>query len=144
MKTILLFIAIFSFTAFTIHGQSLAVKKQMLEAIIKNGNNTDEEIRTARKEGANEMITLRRSVDLNKDGKPEYIVVSYVNNFEAVWAFQITSNGAKVLYIGDQRSDITPLKTRTNGWLNLRYQTAQSATGEIYTEILKFNGQKYK
>ena len=143
MKTILFIIAIFAFTGFAVHGQTLAVKKQMLEAIIKSGA-SDEDIRTARKEGANKMIVLRRSVDLNKDGKLEYIVTSYVDPYQTVFVFQITSNEAKVLFIGDQRSDVTALKTRTNGWLNLRYQTAQSATGEIYTETLKFNGEKYK
>ena len=90
------------------------------------------------------MIALRKKVDLNKDGKFEYIVTSYVDPYQTVFVFQVTSSEAKVLFIGDQRSDVTPLKTRTNGWLNLRYQTAQSATGEIYTETLKFDGEKYK
>ena len=143
MKTILFVIAIFSFRGFAVHGQTLAVKKQMLGAIIQSGASA-EDARNARKEGADKMIALRRKVDLNKDGKMEYIVTSYVDPYQTVFVFQTTSSEAKVLFIGDQRSDVTPLKTRTNGWLNLRYQIAQSATGKIYTETLKFDGQKYK
>ena len=48
MKTILFIIAIFSFTGFAVHGQTLAVKKLMLEAIIESGA-SDEDIREARK-----------------------------------------------------------------------------------------------
>ena len=125
-------------------GQSPREKRLMLDAVIKTGSNSPAEVRNARQNGANKMITLRRSVDLNGDGKPEYIVVSYVNAFEAVWVFQITRGGARPLYVGDQRSDITPLRSRTNGWLDLQYQTAQSSTGEIYTETLRYNGVKYQ
>ena len=143
MKTILFIIAIIGFTGFVAQGQTPTQKKQMLEAIIDSGA-SDEVARNAKKAGADKMIALRKKVDLNNDGKMEYIVTSYVEPYQPVFVFQLTPSGAKVLFVGGQSSDIGLSDTRTNGWLDLRYQTADGASGKTHTETLKFNGWKYK
>lgn len=139
----LLILATITLTVGTISGQAqtLAVKTQIVNKLIAEDQLTQAKVRE--RGGVNKIITVK-SLDLNKDGKPEYIVDCACENMEAVYVLRKSGNSLQIIYWGTQREIVTPLKSYTNGWLNLRSTVYQSVDGSTSTETLRWNGSEYK
>lgn len=143
MKRQLLLIAVFFVVgAITSQAQTLAVKKQILNQIIDLGEITEQKVKQAG--GVSKVLEIQ-SVDLNRDSKPEFIVrCGWCSSTDPAWVFRQVGSGVELLYDAGARSLITPLKTSTKGWRNLRVETAQSATGEVASGVIRFNGRTYQ
>ncbi len=63
---------------------------------------------------------------------------------EAIYVFRKTANDVEVIFEGSQRQIITPLKTYTKGWRNLRLTSYRSVDGATSSETLRWNGTEYK
>jgi hypothetical protein len=96
-----------------------------------------------KKEQAKSPIEIK-NVDLNRDGKPEFIVSCFCSLGQQTFVFRRTANGLEVIFDGGPRTGIMPLKSYTNGWRNLRYVMVNSISGEALNQTLRFNGTEYK
>jgi hypothetical protein len=119
-------------------GQTAAVKEQILNSIIQFGEITREE---AKERGGVSILNIQ-SVDLNRDGKPEYIVVCDCSLGGTIFVFRKTTKGVKDLFVGEVRSTVTLSKGYTKGWRNLEYEAGNSPGYQ--SQPLRFNGSRYK
>ncbi len=124
-----------------VNAQTLAVKKQFVSKLITMGRLTKAEVKECG--GANKAIGYLEGIDLNKDGKPEFIA-DLTCQMEAIYVLRKTAGGVDIIFEGSQRMDIKPLKTYTKGWRNLRLSAYSAGTGESSSEILRWNGSEYK
>ncbi|MFY9557440.1 MAG: hypothetical protein WAV20_19115 [Blastocatellia bacterium] len=128
--------------AITTQAQTLVVKKQIVDRLIAMERLTQAEVKECG--GVNKIIYSLQNIDLNKDGKPEFIAdFNCAGNFE-FWVCRKTANGIDIIYEGGEREGITPLKTYTNGWRNLRSTSWSAGTGESGSVTLRWNGREYK
>lgn len=141
MKKLLFAVVVFAVGAISSQAQTLAVKKQIVNKLIAEDQLTQAKVKE--RGGVNKIITVK-SLDLNKDGKPEYIVDCACENMEAVYVFRKNGNDMQIIYWGTQREIITPLKSYTNGWRNLRSTVYRSVDGATSSETLRWNGSEYK
>ena len=142
MKRQLLLIAVLLVVgAITSQAQTLAVKKQIVDKLIAEDQLTQAKVKE--RGGINKIITVK-SIDLNKDGKPEFIVDCACEFMEAIYVFRKTANDVEVIFEGSQRQIITPLKIYTKGWRNLRLTSYRSVDGATSSETLRWSGSEYK
>ena len=139
LKQIFLIIFIFVCGGVATQAQTAAVKKQILNKIIQFGDITREE---ATERGGAGKILYIQSVDLNRDGKPEYLVVCDCSLGPTPFVFRKTARGVKVLFASEVRSTVTLSKGYTRGWRNLEYEEGNSPGYQ--SQPLRFNGSRYK
>ena len=121
------------------HAQPAAVRNQMLTRIIQAGEITREEVKE--RGGVTSILNIQ-SVDLNRDGKPEYIVFCECRLGTTPFVFRKMTNGVKDLFVGEVRSNVTLAKGYTKGWRNLEYEEGNSPG--FQAQPLRFNGSRYK
>lgn len=119
--------------------QSAAVKKQILNRIIQFGGITREEVKE--RGGVNRILSIQ-SVDLNRDGKPEYMVICDCSLGGTPFVFRQTKKGVKDIFVGVVRETVTLSKGYTKGWRNLEYEEPYSPGYQA--QPLRFNGSRYK
>ncbi|MEK6289102.1 MAG: hypothetical protein AABO57_25585 [Acidobacteriota bacterium] len=81
-----------------------------------------------------------RSVDLNEDGRPEWIMSLCGNHTCSGWIYRAVAGKYEMLfagYMGDV-SETAPVDTVSNGYRDLRHD------GGAYAMILKYDGRRYK
>ena len=142
MKTLVLLIGtilILCITNATAQKVSLQIRKQ-IGNFVAAGSLTQKEVKECG--GASKIVDVT-SVDLNKDGKPEYIV-GLTCILVAIYVLRKTANGFEIIYEGGEREFITPMKSYTKGWRNLRSLSYSAGSGGQSSEILRWNGTEYK
>lgn len=95
--------------------------------------------------GVNKIVYVLEKIDLNKDGKPEFI--AYLNCAGlGFYVLRKTATDVEVIFdcFACERESIKPLKTYTKGWRNLRLDSYSAGTGDSGYEILRWNGSEYK
>jgi hypothetical protein len=122
--------------------QTLAVKKQIVDKLIAMGGLTQAEVKECG--GVNKIIYSLQNIDLNKDGKPEFIASFSCGGLQEFGVFRKTANDVEEIFEGAERQFIKALKTYTNGWRNLRLSSYSAGTGESGSQILRWNGSEYK
>ena len=144
MRKILFCLAVVLFCVCFAQAKSNEVKKQLVEQMISN----DEITRACVKEqgGASKAIEVTL-LYLNRDKQPEYLVsgtgACCVGSVRcAASIYQKTATGYKRIYEGGANQDIEVLKSRTNGYRNLRGTLIMGS--ETHTAIFKFNGSRYQ
>lgn len=120
------------------HAQTAAVKQQILNRIIQLGEITREEVKE--RGGAGNVLNIQ-SVDLNRDGRSDYIVVCDCSLGATPFVFRQTAKGVKDLFVGEVRSTVTLSKGYTKGWRNLEYEAGNSPGYQ--SQPLRFNGSRY-
>lgn len=120
---------------------TLAVKKQIVNKLIAEGQLTQQKVKE--RGGINKIIDVK-SVDLNKDGKSDFIVSCSCELMEAIYVSRKTANDVENNFEGSQRQIITPLNSYTKGWRNLRLTSYRSINGATSSETLRWNGTEYK
>ena len=123
LKQILLSTFIFVCGGASTQAQTAAVKKQILNRIIQLGEITREEVKE--RGGVSNVLNVQ-SADLNRDGKPEYLVACDCSLGGAPFVFRETAKGVKDLFVGEVRSTVTLSKGYTRGWRNLEYEAGDS------------------
>jgi len=93
LKQIFLITFIFVCGGVSIQAQTAAVKKQILNRIIQFGEITPEEVKE--RGGVGKVLNIQ-SVDLNRDGKPEYIVVCECSLGATPFVFRNTTRELKI------------------------------------------------
>ena len=119
--------------------QTAAVKRQILNSIMQLGEVTREEVKE--RGGVGKVLNIQ-SVDLNRDGKPEYIVVCDCSLGATPFVFRRTAKGVKDIFAGEVRSTVTLSKGYTKGWRNLEYEAGNSPGYQ--SQPLRFNGSRYE
>lgn len=145
MKKILLCLVAILFCLSFAQGQSIQVKKQLVQQMINDG-----EVKTScvQEEGGALKFLDVSLLYLNNDKQPEYLVSGKGMcgcNGSMRCAFLIylkTANGYKKVYRTDGNEDIEVLKTKTKGFKNLKATLISGS--QTYTAIIKFNGNKYQ
>ncbi|HJR09342.1 MAG TPA: hypothetical protein VJ842_18930 [Pyrinomonadaceae bacterium] len=139
LKQISLVTFIFVCGGVATQAQTAAVRKQILNKIIQFGEITREEVKE--RGGVSNILTIQ-SVDLNRDGKPEYIVVCDCSLGATPFVFRKTAKGVKDLFVGEVRSTVTLSKGYTKGWRNLEYEAGNSPGYQ--SQPLRFNRNRYE
>jgi hypothetical protein len=139
LKQILLATFIFVCGGVSTQAQSAAVKKQILNRLIQFGEITREEVKE--RGGVNNILNIQ-SVDLNRDGKPEYMVDCDCSLGGTPFVFRKMAKGVRDLFVGEVRSIVTLAKGYTKGWRNLAYEAGNSPGYQA--RPLRFNGSRYK
>jgi hypothetical protein len=84
-------------------------------------------------------------VDLNEDGKSEYIVsppsLMMGNSSGPIWVYRRTSKGYQLL-LSTGAVGLSPLKTSTHGYRDLGGGGGGNAMG-YFKDVYKLNGTKY-
>ena len=94
-----------------------------------------------------QSLTVRK-IDLNRDGRPEYDVVLEQGGICGAlancphWIFRRAGGGYELL-LHTRAREVTPQKTATRGYRDLRSEAGDTAT-ENYFDISKYDGTKYK
>lgn len=119
-------------------GQTLAVKEQLVEKL----QLTEEDVRECG--GVSKVLSIK-SIDLNRDRSPEFIVniLCPLELSEGIYVLRKTAGGVDILYEGGAREFLTPLKTYTNGWRNIRSFAYSAGSGESGSVILRWSGDCY-
>jgi hypothetical protein len=138
-RRILLFTFIFVCGGVSTRAQPAAVKKQILNRVIRLGGVTREEVKE--RGGAGQILNIQ-SVDLNRDGRPEYLVVCDCSLGATPFVFRKTARGVKDLFAGEVRSTVTLSGGYTKGWRNLEYEAGNSPGYQ--SRPLRFDGSRYK
>lgn len=125
------------------HAQTLEVKKQLVNKFVSMGPLTQADIKEC---GGISKILSIKNIDLNKDRSPEFIVsfACPLELSEGTYVMRKTANGIDIIYEGGSREFLTPLKTYTNGWRNIRSLSYSAGSGESGSVILHWNGSEYK
>lgn len=123
--------------------QTLAVKKQLVNKFVSLGQLTQADVKECG--GISKTLSIK-NIDLNKDRKFEFIVsvACPLEMSEGFFVMRKTSNGIDIIYKGGSREFLTPLKTYTNGWRNLRSLSYSAGSGESGFVTLRWNGSEYK
>jgi hypothetical protein len=153
MKTIftLMFILVCSGVISAQTGTKVTVreKKELFRLIAAD----DAQIKEAMSEdgdtaGALESNMTVKKRDINGDRQPEYFIEIYSGGLCGAlancpdWVYQKTGDSYKLLLRTFGR-ELTPEKTSTNKYIDLRSTGGDSATQDSFS-IFKFNGEKYK
>ncbi|HEY9282448.1 MAG TPA: hypothetical protein VIP46_03245 [Pyrinomonadaceae bacterium] len=139
MKRILLVTFILVWGGVSTQAQTAAVKKQILNRIIQLGEITRAEVEE--RGGVGRVLNIQ-GVDLNRDGRPEYIVVCDCSLGGTPFVFRGTAGGVKDLFVGEVRSTVTLSRGYTRGWRNLEYEAGNSPG--YRSRPLRFNGSRYE
>lgn len=123
---------------------SAEVREQIVQQLTRNGDLTAECLRDA--DGPTKVINIR-AVDLNRDGKPEFIVkllLSCGAGDGYAWIFRNTSTGLELLLsAGGPRTQISPMGSFTNGYRDIAEDAVGPRGGSVRT-VYKFDGKLYK
>ncbi|HEY6802931.1 MAG TPA: hypothetical protein VI306_05060 [Pyrinomonadaceae bacterium] len=146
MKTLFILASImvlFLSDAVTSQAQTLAVKKQLVDKFVSTGLLTQANVNKCG--GVSKILSIK-NIDLNKDRKPEFIATFAcpLELSEPTYVMRKTANGIDIIYEGGYREFLTPLKTYTNGWRNLRSFSYSAGSGESGSVTLRYNGSEYK
>lgn len=125
------------------HAQTAVDKNDIVEMFLSTGVLTRSEVDEC---GGNSKILDIKSIDLNKDRMPEFIgnISCPVEYGEATYVMRRTATGIDIIYAGGAREFLTPLKTYTKGWRNIRSSYYSSGSGGSDSMILRWNGNEYK
>lgn len=140
-KQLLLVMLFLAVGAITSQAQTRALQKEIVNKLIAEGEISQQKVK---ERGGFDKIVGITNVDLNKDSKPEFIVVCGCEVSQMIYLMRKTANEIKIIFKGYQRQYITPLKTYTKGWRNLRLTSYRSVDGATYSETLRWNGFEYK
>lgn len=122
--------------------QTLVVKKQIVNKLLAMGRLTQADVKECG--GAAKVISVVQNIDLNKDGKPEFIATFSCAGIN-FGVFRKTAEDVQEIFEGYQNQDIKPMKTYTNGWRNLRlFEWSAGPSGGSGSEILRWNGICYQ
>ncbi|HWW76952.1 MAG TPA: hypothetical protein VNZ44_16245 [Pyrinomonadaceae bacterium] len=94
-----------------------------------------------------QFLTVRK-VDLNRDGRPEYDVALEAGGICGAlgncphWIYR-RAGGRYELLLHTRAREVTPQKTATGGYRDLRSEAGDTAT-ENYFDISKYDGSKYR
>ena len=140
-KQLLLVMILLAFGAIGNQAQTSALKEQIVDKIGMPGLS-----KTEIKEcgGVNKIVYALKNVDLNKDGKPEFIAYFLCSPHFGFFVLRKTDNDIEVIFEGAERQDISALKTPTKGWLNLRLSSYSAGTGGSGAETLRWNRLCYQ
>jgi len=147
MKTLFIpmsaLVALFLSGASLGYSQSLAVKKQLVDKFVSEGPLTQANVKKCG--GVNKVLAIE-NIDLNKDRSPEFLVniACPIRFSEATYVMWKAPNGISIIYVGGAREFLTPLKTYTKGWRNLRSLSYSAGSGESGSVTLRWNGIEYK
>ena len=124
--------------------QSLTIKKQIVEKLIAMKKLTQTEVNECG--GVDKVIPNDhlQEIDLNKDKNLEFILYGGNCRVYDLYIFRKIDNKLEIIFEGWMDDNIEPLQSYTNGWLDLRFSNYSSGTGESGSEILHWNGSKYK
>lgn len=139
LRAIFLVTFIFLGAGTSTQAQTATVKNQILNRIIQLGAITRAEVNE--RGGAGRILNIQ-SVDLNRDGKPEYLVNCECSPDGMPFVFRKTTRGVKELFVGEVRSTVTLAKGYTNGWRNLEWEAGNSPG--FQEQPLRFNGSRYQ
>jgi hypothetical protein len=143
MKRKLLCLAILLGGLSLVNAQSAQVRSELANGMLSNGDITQACVRE--QGGTSKAITITAAY-LNADKQAEYIVSGDGSCCVGArrcltWIYQKRGNGYRKIF-GDLQGDIEVLKTRTQGYKNLR-STVYSGN-ESYSAIHKWNGTQYR
>lgn len=127
---------------------SAVTQKAIVKQLVNDGELTNDCVREAG--GASKIVGIQ-SVDLNSDGKPEYIVMgsrgcAFGAKMPYGWVYGKSGNGYKMLLSAGVNIEIARKKTKTRGYYDLKvdvmgnYSTNWQAESTTY----KFNGTRYQ
>ncbi len=99
---------------------------------------------------ADELASLLfvRKVDLNRDGRPEYDVTLEAGGVCGAlancphWIYRKAGGGYELL-LRTRAREVTPQRTSTKGYRDLRSSAGNTATSD-YFDISKYDGRKYR
>lgn len=140
-KQLLLAVLFLAVGTITIQAQTRALKKEIVNKLISDGEMSQQWVK---EQDSFDNIVNITNVDLNKDGKPEFIVDCICEISQMIYVMRKTANKTEIIFKGGQRQYITPLKSYTKGWRNLRLTSYRSIDGATSSETLRWNGAEYK
>ena len=127
---------------------SAATQKAIVQQLISDSELTGDCVREAG--GASKIVGIR-SMDLNNDGKPEYIVegnsgCAFGANSPFSWVYGKSGNSYKMLFNAGPNQGISRKKTKTKGYYDLivTYLGNASTNWEASTSTHRFNGTRYQ
>jgi hypothetical protein len=141
MKRHLFLVTIVVVGALTGQAQTLAVKKQIINKLIAKEQLTQKKVN---EHGGIKKTISVQSIDLNRDGKPEYIVGCNCETMYAIYVFRKTTDDVEIIFEGSQRQEIKAINTYTKGWRNLQLTSYSAGTGDVDYQTLRWNGTEYK
>ena len=125
-----------------------ATQKAIVKQMVSGGALTNDCVREAG--GASKIVSIK-SMDLNSDGKPEFIVegntgCAFGANSPYSWVYGKSGNSYKMLFDAGTNQGISRKKTKTNGYYDLKvtYLGNASTNWEAETTTHKFNGTRYQ
>lgn len=127
---------------------SAATQKAIVQQLVSDRGITADCVREAG--GASKVVSIK-PLDLNRDGKPEFIVsgesgCAFGANSPYGWVYRKTANGYEVLLDAGPNIGISRKKTQTKGYYDLAVDTMGnfSTNWKAQTTTYKFNGTRYQ
>ena len=121
------------------------IQNEIIQQLTRDGEITTECVREA---GGPRKALGISLVDLNRDGRPEFIVdllISCGAGDGYKWIFRKTSSGLELLLkAGGPRTRILPLRSYTNGYRDIAEDALHSLSGASVRTIYKFDGKRYR
>jgi len=120
-------------------------EKEIVQQLIRDREITAKCVQEA---GGAQKTVYVNSVDLNRDGKPEFIVDLHTscgagNGYK--WIYRRTTTGyEQLLSAGGPRTEIAPLKSYTNGYRDVVEAAFASVSGDSVRTIYRFDGKRYR
>lgn len=142
-RILVCFVAVL-FTATFAQSQSDEVKNNLVEQMIKDGDVSRGCV--LQEGGALEFLDVSL-LYLNADKQPEYLVtgkgcgcIGSVRCASSI--YQKSTRGYRKIYRTESNEDVEVLKSKTNGFRNLRLTLISGS--QTYSALVKFNGTIYK
>jgi hypothetical protein len=120
---------------------SAATQNAIVQQLVGDRGITADCVREAG--GASKVVSIK-PLDLNRDGKPEFIVYgesgcAFGANSPYGWVYRKSANGYEMLLDAGPNQEISRKKTLTKGYYDLRVLTLGPET-----TTYKFNGTRYQ
>lgn len=146
---LLLFLIIPLFAADVVaQNVSAATQKAIVKQMVSDGALTNDCIR---EEGGASKIVSIKPLDLNSDGKSEFIVegnsgCAFGANSPYSWVYGKSGSSYKMLFDAGTNQGISRKKTKTNGYYDLKVSYLGNASTNWKSESTthKFNGTRYQ
>lgn len=126
---------------------STAVQKAIVQQLVRDSEIEADCVREAG--GASKAVSIE-SLNLNSDGKPEYIVMGSGCGQGAKmpygWVYGKSGSGYKILLSAGPNIEISRKKTKTKGYFDLKVTVMgnYSTNWEAESTTYKFNGTSYQ